>query len=170
MLKSSLLILFFALGGLNRPLDGQSVTEAQFDRLIDELTQIKTLLARQTGGMPTTAPRIQGRSVTVGVSSAEIMGLSSAAISLVEFGDYECPYCNRFHTETFAKLKATFIDTGKLRFIMRDLPLDIHKHAMLAAEGVRCAGEHNVFWNMRDRLASNPNRLGIENPGNSSGG
>jgi protein-disulfide isomerase len=60
------------------------------------------------------------------------------------------------------KLKKHYIDTGQVRFVARDLPLDIHKHAMAAAHGARCAGEHGKYWEMRHVLIVNANRLGPE--------
>jgi protein-disulfide isomerase len=78
---------------------------------------------------------------------------------MVEFTDFQCPYCRNFHVSTFADLKREYIDTGKLRFVSRDLPLDFHPNAMQAAEAGRCAGEQGQFWAMRDRMNSNPDKL-----------
>ncbi|MBV8728782.1 MAG: thioredoxin domain-containing protein, partial [Acidobacteriia bacterium] len=58
-----------------------------------------------------------------------------------------------------AELKRDYIDTGKLRFVSRDLPLDFHPNAMQAAEAGRCAGEQGQFWAMRDRMNANPDKL-----------
>ena len=61
--------------------------------------------------------------------------------------------------QTFAELKKNYIDTGKVRFVSRDLPLDFHPNAMQAAEAGRCAGEQGQFWAMRDRMNSSPEKL-----------
>jgi protein-disulfide isomerase len=60
---------------------------------------------------------------------------------------------------TFPELKKKYIDTGKVRFVSRDLPLDFHSNAARAAEAARCAGDQRLYWEMRDRLISNASRL-----------
>jgi protein-disulfide isomerase len=52
---------------------------------------------------------------------------------MVEFTDYQCPFCRRFEADSFAQLKKDYIDTGKVRFVSRDLPLDFHPNAPAAA-------------------------------------
>jgi hypothetical protein len=78
----------------------------------------------------------------------------------VEFTDLQCQFCNRFSTQVFAQIKAAYIDTGKVRFVTRDFPLDFHPEALPAARAARCAGEQNKFWEMRDALVRGYNRLG----------
>ena len=80
------------------------------------------------------------------------IGPDDAPATLVEFSDYQCPFCRRFEAETFARLKKNFIDTGKVRFISRDLPLDFHANALEAAEAARCAGDQGKYWEMRGAL------------------
>lgn len=80
------------------------------------------------------------------------LGRPDAPLTVVEFTDYQCPYCRRFQAETWPRLKRDWIDTGKLRFIVRDLPLEIHSSARPAAEAAHCAGEQGQFWRMHDLL------------------
>lgn len=80
------------------------------------------------------------------------LGKATAPLTMVEFTDYQCPYCRRFQAEVFPKLKHDYIDTGKLRFIARDLPLEIHAAAQPAAEAAHCAGEQGKFWEMHAAL------------------
>jgi len=78
----------------------------------------------------------------------------------VEFTDYQCPFCQRFHVSVFGEMKRLFIDTGKVRFYSRDLPLDsIHPNAMRAAMSARCAAEQGQFWKLRDIMGANPDKL-----------
>lgn len=96
---------------------------------------------------------------------APILGSAAAPVTLVEFTDFQCPYCRQFHTTTFPLLKKKYIDTGKVRFTQHDLPLGFHGNAVQAAEAVRCAGDQNLYWQMRDVVAANPdklNRAGLE--------
>jgi protein-disulfide isomerase len=83
------------------------------------------------------------------------MGRDDAPVTMVEFTDYQCPFCRKYHTETFAQLKKNYIDTGKVRFYSRDLPLDFHPYAQKAAEAAWCAGEQNKYWELRDTMITN---------------
>jgi len=87
------------------------------------------------------------------------IGRPDAPLTLVEFTDYQCPYCRRFHMTSFEELRKKYIDTGKLRYVTRDFPLDFHEHAMRAAMTARCAAEQGRFWEMRHVMIVNANRL-----------
>jgi protein-disulfide isomerase len=80
------------------------------------------------------------------------LGSATAPVTLVEFTDYQCPYCRRFQAEDWPQLKRDYIDTGKVRFIVRDLPLSFHSNARPAAEAAHCAGEQGHFWPMHTGL------------------
>ena len=93
------------------------------------------------------------------------LGRAAAPLTMIEFTDYQCPYCRRFQAEVWPKLKREYIDTGKLRYIARDLPLAIHAAAAPAAEAAHCAGEQGKFWDMHAALLGGPADLpsgGIE--------
>ncbi|MGB8013661.1 MAG: thioredoxin domain-containing protein [Terriglobales bacterium] len=90
------------------------------------------------------------------------MGRDDAPVTIVEFTDYQCPFCRKYHTETFAQLKKNYIDTGKVRFVSRDLPLDFHPNAQRAAEAAWCAGEQNKYWELRDTMITNSGNLSKE--------
>ena len=81
-----------------------------------------------------------------------ILGDSDAPITVVEFSDFQCPFCARFHTETFGLLKQNYIDTGKIRFVYKDYPLGFHQFAQKASETAECAGEQDKFWEMHEKL------------------
>ena len=76
------------------------------------------------------------------------MGKPNAPLPLVEFTYLQCPYCNRFTTTSFKQVTPTCINTGKLRFVSRDFPLDFHPQAMPAARAVRCAADQGSFWKL----------------------
>ena len=73
------------------------------------------------------------------------LGDASAPLTIVEFSDFECSYCRRFHEQVMPQLTSKYIDTGLVR-IHKDLPLPFHPHAMPAAAAARCAGEQNRYW------------------------
>jgi protein-disulfide isomerase len=106
---------------------------------------------------PANEPAIISVSMTLGDSPA--LGSADAPLTLVEFTDYQCPFCRRFHMTVFEDIKKNFVDTGKLRFISRDLPLPMHEHATQAAGAARCAGDEHKFWTMRQVLIVNSRQL-----------
>ncbi|HLC89152.1 MAG TPA: thioredoxin domain-containing protein, partial [Candidatus Nanoarchaeia archaeon] len=81
-----------------------------------------------------------------------VKGKEDAPVTIVEFSDYECPFCARFYTDTFGQLKAKYIDTGKVKFVYRDFPLSFHQNAQKAAEAAECAGEQNKYYEMHNKL------------------
>lgn len=96
----------------------------------------------------------------VNFDGAPSLGSKDAKVAIIEFSDFQCPYCARHSTQTFPELKKTYIDTGRVRYLFRNLPLDFHNHAKAAANAASCAGEQNAFWPMHDELFANHTRLG----------
>ncbi|HYB22256.1 MAG TPA: DsbA family protein [Solirubrobacteraceae bacterium] len=86
-------------------------------------------------------------------------GRVDAPVTMVEFTDYQCPYCRRFQAQTWPLLKHRYIDTGKMRFIVRDFPLEFHSSAKPAAEAAHCAGEQGRFWPMHEALLRSDMKL-----------
>lgn len=80
------------------------------------------------------------------------IGKPGAPVVLVEFTDIECPNCRDFHRDVYERLKDEYIDTGKVLFVHRDLPLPNHPSAVVAAHGLRCAGDQGLFWQLRHAL------------------
>ena len=87
------------------------------------------------------------------------LGDSRAPLTIVEFSDFECSYCRRFHEQVMPQLTSEYIDTGLVRFVHKDLPLPFHPHAMPAAAAARCAGEQNRYWDIYARLFEQQNCL-----------
>jgi protein-disulfide isomerase len=139
----------------------ESITKDQADAIVSELKLIRQLLERQQVQLaramaPQPSPHAPPEKVQMSLASGSFsIGRADAPITLVEFADFQCPYCKRFHTGTFAELKKNYIDTGKLRFVSRDLPLDFHPFALRAAEAARCAGDQQKYWELRDALFAN---------------
>jgi protein-disulfide isomerase len=96
----------------------------------------------------------------VGLAGAHRMGSAQAKIGIVEFSDYQCPYCRGFHDQVFPRLKKEYVDTGIAQFIHKDLPLkSIHPQALPAALAASCAGAQQRFWPMHEALYANNGRL-----------
>jgi protein-disulfide isomerase len=135
----------------------EGMTSAQADEILKELKAIHQLLERQqTAAAPGMPPAPASDKVRMSVAPGWYsIGRDDAPVTVVEFSDYQCPYCRKFHSDTFAELKKNYIDTGKVRFVSRDFPLDFHPNAPGAAVAARCAGQQHKFWEMRELMVAN---------------
>jgi protein-disulfide isomerase len=150
------MILSSAMSAQQAPPTAQPRTiQEQNEEMIKELRAIRQLLERLTQPQAPSQPQVAKVSNVGGYS----LGRPDAPLTMVEFTDLQCPYCRQFATTTFDELKRNWIDTGKLRYISRDFPLEFHQHAMNAARAARCGGEQGKFWEMRWTLMRNANLL-----------
>ncbi|MBW7930111.1 MAG: DsbA family protein [Gammaproteobacteria bacterium] len=88
----------------------------------------------------------------VDIGGRPVRGDPAAPVTLVEFSDYECPYCQTFAAESWPRLKADYVDTGRLRYVVHDFPLPGHPRARAGAIAAACAGEQGKYWEMHDAL------------------
>src|SRR3989338_9271798 len=82
----------------------------------------------------------------------DFIGDKNAPITMIEFSDFQCPYCERFFVDTMPSIVENYVNTGKVKLIYRDYPLDFHAGALPAAEAAECAGEQDAFFVMHDRI------------------
>ncbi|MDD5125541.1 DsbA family protein [Methylovulum sp.] len=82
------------------------------------------------------------------------LGKPGAAIAILEFSDYECPYCAKHYKNVLPKLRERYIDKGMVKYVMKDFPLDFHAHAHAkkASLSARCAGEQGHYWAMHKAI------------------
>jgi protein-disulfide isomerase len=151
------LALLLPLAAQDAPKD-EGITRQQADQILNELRQIRQLLETQQGQAPRPQEE-QPVKAKLNLDGFVMLGSKQAPLTIVEFTDYQCPFCQRFHTTSFGDLKKNYIDTGKVRFYSRDLPLDFHPDAMRAAQAGRCASDQGQFWKLRDVMGANPNKL-----------
>ena len=141
-----------------QPPSTQGMSQQQInEEMLKELRQIRQLLERLTQPQQQGPP--QPARATVTNLKGYALGRPDAPVTMVEFTDLQCPFCRQYVTTTFAEIKRNWIDTGKLRYISRDFPLDFHPQAMNAARAARCSGEQGKFWDMRLMLMTNANLL-----------
>lgn len=86
------------------------------------------------------------------IDDDSIKGDPNAPITIIEFSDYECPFCQRFYLTTYQQIVENYIDTGKVNLVYRDFPLSFHQNAQKAAEAAECAGEQGKYYEMHDLL------------------
>lgn len=114
--------------------------------------QFKTVIDEELAG---TAPATVTRQ-TVGAGNLPVQGNTKAKVTLIEFSDYQCPFCERHFSQTEPQLTSEYIDKGLVKFYYRDFPLSqIHPGAQKAAEAARCAGDQNKYWEYHDLVFQN---------------
>lgn len=133
--------------------------EAGQQAILRELQAIRALLQARPATPPAAAaPVLPLTPVAIGGSA--MRGDEKAKVTLVEFSDFECPFCGRFTRETYAQIQREYVDTGKVRYVFRHLPLEgAHPNAFGAAVAAECAGAQNKFWEMHDRMYANQRAL-----------
>jgi protein-disulfide isomerase len=108
-----------------------------------------------------------GSEVDVEIDDDPILGDPDAPVTIIEFSDYQCPFCAKFYSETLVLIKENYIDTGKVKFVYRDFPLvNIHNQALKAAEASECVhelGGDEAFWEIHDKLFENQRALSVDN-------
>ena len=81
-----------------------------------------------------------------------VLGNANAPVTIIEFSDYQCPFCFSFWKQTLPQIKKDYIDTGKVKFVYRDFPLNIHAMAEPSARAANCAGEQGKYWEYHDKI------------------
>lgn len=84
-----------------------------------------------------------------------IKGSQSAKVTMVEFSDFECPFCGRFYKETLPQIIKDYVDTGKMKIYYRHYPLTFHPKAAPLANASECANDQGAFWQMHDKIFDN---------------
>jgi protein-disulfide isomerase len=132
------------------------------DDMQKTLNEIKQMLQARPAA-PAAQAAAQGtnvKDVVFNLGDNWIRGTNSAKVTLIEFTDYQCPYCGRYVHDTYPQIAKEYVDTGKVRYVMLDLPLEsMHRNAFKAAEAAHCAGDQGKYWEMHDRLFSNQQTL-----------
>lgn len=111
---------------------------------------------------PPQAPAAPAGPVDIDISNAPMLGNKDAKVAIVEFTDYQCPFCKQLFDNAFSQVKKEYIDSGKIKYYSRNFPLyQIHPQAQKAAEAANCANEQGKFWAYHDTLFTNQTALQI---------
>jgi len=123
---------------------------------------VKEVKDMARAGQPAAPPAPE--SILLGIDDDPVKGNQKARLVLVEFSDYQCPFCARFVRETLPEIEKDYIKTGKLKYVFRDFPIaSAHKDAFKAALAAGCALDQGKFWEMHDRLFANPAAFTVYN-------
>jgi len=132
-----------------------SGVEEEIANLRKELAEIKKDLAEIKAILKGAVRPRRPSNITaeVSVTGKPSLGQEDAPVTIVEFSDYQCPFCKRHFSTVFSVIKKEYINTGKVRYVFRDFPIaSLHPQAKKGHEAAYCAGEQNKYWEMHDTL------------------
>lgn len=124
--------------------------QAQQQQMLDELNEIKRLISIKSSAQPN--PQLL---ITLDVHGERFEGSSAARIAIIEYSDFECPFCGLYEREISPQIFDNYIRTGKVKLFYRDFPLPMHPRAVSAARAAKCAGDQGKFWEMQGNLFAN---------------
>ena len=143
---------FFA-GSYTSNLNSNQISEEDLEAVIAKL-ELKILQNQ----LPTEQPKL---TVKISVDNDPIIGNSDAPITIIEFSDFQCPFCARFYSQTLPLIHEEYIETGKVKLVFRDFPIQsIHPNAVPASIAAECANEQGKFKEMHDMLFEKQNEWG----------
>ncbi len=148
------------LGALKSEIQALKAGQAAIQK---ELSAIKEILVRATRGQSQARARTKFEPQDLGIAGAATLGAADAPVTLVEFTDYQCPFCRRHSAQTKPRLLKDYVETGKLKYVMREFPLaQIHPQAIKAAEAALCAGDQGRYFAMNEAFFANQRKLAPE--------
>lgn len=137
---------------------------AQVEAMQKDLTEIKAML--KAGAAAAAAPSgvVAFKEQTISIGESPYKGDEAATVTLIEYSDYQCPYCARNYREVMPALIEEYVDTGKLKFVMRENPIpSLHRNAMNASLAALCANDQGKYWEMHNMMFENQRTLDVAN-------
>jgi protein-disulfide isomerase len=119
-------------------------------------------IAAAAPSAPSPSPSVPNIDMVALMDDDVVKGDPNAPVTIVEWSDFECPFCARFYEQTLGQITTEYIDTGKVKLVYRDFPLSFHTQAQKAAEAAECAKDQNKFWEMHDKLFESGVSGGVE--------
>jgi protein-disulfide isomerase len=143
---------FFA-GTYFSNIDSDVITKSDLE---DALSKVESKLGNNPQTSPQQASPQPSQPLKVSLDDDPIRGNPDAEITIVEFSDFQCPFCARFHSTTLPQIEQNYLSTGKVNFVYRDFPIQsIHPNALPAALASECADDQGKFWEYHDKLFEN---------------
>jgi protein-disulfide isomerase len=129
------------------------VADEIFLQMSDMRKEIQQL-QKKVAGLEQKLADAQPKLVPIPLAGTEKMSLGkqNAALAILEFSDYECPYCAKHYLKVLPKLQERYIDKGVMKYVMKDFPLEFHAHARKASLSARCAGDQGYYWPMHNAI------------------
>jgi protein-disulfide isomerase len=146
-----------------------AATDDQMRRDIEALKEGQKAIQKDLEEIKRLLQGLQGRAAAdalpkepLSIAQEPTKGDRNARVALIEFSDYQCPFCGKYTKEVMPQLQDEYVKTGKVKYVFQDMPLDFHKNAFKAAEAAHCAGDQGKFWEMHDLLFQNQTALDPE--------
>jgi protein-disulfide isomerase len=125
-----------------------------------DLAEIKALVQQGARAAPAAAAAPAFREQVVSIGDAPFRGEAKATLTLIEFSDYQCPFCSRHYQQVMPKIVSDYVDTGKLKYVMFENPISsLHKNAYNASLAALCAGDQGKYWEMHNIMFDNQKEL-----------
>jgi protein-disulfide isomerase len=142
----------------------QGITSEQANEILTELKGIRAAMEKMAAGGGQAAAPAEDTKVNYALADGGFsLGKPDAPLVIVEYMDLQCPFCQKYHVDSYDLVLKNWVDTGKARYVSRDFPLEmLHPNARAAAVAARCAAEQGKYWQMRHVLLKNAGDLGGE--------
>jgi protein-disulfide isomerase len=147
------------------------VTREEFEALRSEVRELKERVQTQNELLGRFLQQRSGlrdgreapfKEMQIGLDGAAAYGAPGAKVTIVEFSDYQCPFCAQYSNDTFPQLEREYIDTGRVRYVFRDFPIEgAHPQAFKAHEAAHCAGEQGKRREMHKKIFSNQRTMDV---------
>lgn len=125
-----------------------------------DVQETKAILQKITQPQQQRGPVTDAPSVEFSVAGTPTKGSRAATVAVIEFSDYQCPFCSRYALQTWPQLSKEYVETGKVQYFFVNHPIEqLHPQAFKAHEAAACAGEQGKYWEMHDRLFGNQSLL-----------
>ena len=138
------------------------VVGSQQDAILGELQAIRMALEAPPAPQPPggAAANQPPAGLTLSLDDAAVKGSADAMLTIVEFADFECPFCGQYVRDTHERIDREYVQTGKVRYAFRNFPLEqIHPHALEAGVAGECARQRGLFWDMHARMFADQQAL-----------
>jgi len=160
-----LAVVALALGGFAfYKADKSGMDEKEFSAKVEK--GINDFIAKKQAEQQGGAPAAPTEPVKVSLGNAAVKGDKNAPVTILEFSDFECPFCSRFFLNTMPQIVSEYIDKGKVKLAYRHFPLGFHQNAKPAAIAAECAREQGgdeMFFKMHDKIYTDQQNLSVEN-------
>ncbi len=166
-----LIISVFIILPMNGNGGSSSVDSSQIEELSEKVDRLDSFFAANAPGYgdgsvaqpPSQGSAPSAQKVEVSADDDPWLGAEDAKVTVIEFSDYQCPFCRKFWTESYPQLKEDFIDTGKIKYVFRDFPLNFHEAAVPAAVAGNCVREqlgNEAYFKYHDIVFAEQNKQG----------
>lgn len=153
-----LLVAFLVIGYLVG-----KVQTLESDNKSSEVASASTSTPQQAAPQAPTPPPVEEVLANLKVGHLPPEGNENAPVTIIEFSDFECPFCASFFKDTLPQIRSEYVETGKVKIYFRHQPLPFHPQAKPLAIASECANDQGSFWQMHDKIFENSASVATSN-------